>query len=147
MLLEARGLRLEGLCKGKGQGRPARLELLTLLSILSVYQHNCDLDGSACTLWDGYLGGGAVIGAIRQVCEKKGRTLVSVKPNSASSGKALPMTSFTSLRPYNGTVLMVSSVYFVRGVDTRLPMMALVSLLLLTRPCWRGLFALTGLGP
>lgn len=48
------------------------------------------------------------------------RTLKSVKPNSANSGKAFPITSFTSWRPYRGTVLMGSCVYFVFGVETRL---------------------------
>ena len=47
-------------------------------------------------------------------------TRLSVNPISVNSGNNPPITRFISWRPYSGTVLMGSELYFVRGVEMRL---------------------------
>ena len=73
----------------------------TSLSMLSVYQHSF-----VCQYEPEYSNGRL--------------TRLSVNPISASSGNMPPITCFIRPRPYSGTVLIGSGLYFVRGVESRL---------------------------
>lgn len=82
------------------------LNILTSLSMLSVYQHILMPVSSVFCM--------TIRGGMKEL------TRLSVNPISANSGKAVPITRFMSSRQYKGTVLMSSELYFVRGVEMRL---------------------------